>query len=393
MRGFSVVLSEIRPDSSRSFLRALEQYGPVDVLAYAYDGLEASQLAVRLRPEILILHSELPGMSGFDVCRIVSQAAPEVACVVLMTETSPQIYQEAMLAGARALVTPDTKPREVYDLLQTLARAREVRRSQEYLRATDPSQAPVVIAATAPRGGCGTTTVAANLALLLARRQAGDVVLVEAAPLAAQAAEVLGVQAPGNLWDLARMAGPVDHDLLVSLMATHSSGLRLLPGAGVAEPQWMEHFTIDFVAQLLGVLRRAFRYVVLDLPAPVWDVPAYAMKRCERVLILTETRSASDARDATYLIESLRKYGIPEVSMTLVANRTSKQDPITVTELAEACGLVSAVALPNDTRGTQEALRARSPVVEHTPSSALARALEQLAKLVSEPAPPAEQAA
>ncbi|MCD6352368.1 MAG: hypothetical protein J7M26_09640, partial [Armatimonadetes bacterium] len=135
------------------------------------------------------------------------------------------------------------------------------------------------------------------------------------------------------------------------------------------------------------------RYVVLDLPAPVWDVPAYAMKRCERVLILTETRSASDARDATYLIESLRKYGIPEVSMTLVANRTSKQDPITVSQLAEACGLASAVALPNDTRGTQEALRARSPVVEHAPSSALARALEQLAKLVSEPAPRAEQAA
>ncbi len=382
MSGFSVVISEVRPGAAAGMLRALAQYGPLDVSGYACDGLEAAQMAVRLNPHVLLLHAELPGLTGPEVCRIVSQAAPEVACALLLQAADPDAVHEAMLAGARAVITPDLKARELYDLLANLAKVRDARQAPEYKQATDASEAPLGLAVAGPRGGSGCTTVVVNLALVLARRHRDRVVLVDATPMAARAADMLGLRPQGTLWELAEIGDRLDDATLSPFLVRHSSGLRVLAGGSVASPRWVELFSVDFVAQLLGVLRRRFRFVLLDLPCLVWDVPAYAMRRSERVLIVTEARTVTDARDAAALVKSVRQLGVPPGSLQLVANRVSKGDQVAPEELADVCGLPSAFAVPEDARAVAEATRAMATVVEQAPASPLSRALGDLAQIL-----------
>lgn len=382
MSQLSVVVAEGVPGASASLLRALQQYGDFSVVGYAYDGIEAAQMAVRLRPHVLLIPADLPGLPAFEVCKIVTQASPEVACALLLDSVDQDVAQTAMLSGARAIITPDTKSRELYQLLLELARVRDIRHSREFSRCTDLSQAPVGLAICGARGGSGRTTVAVNLAVLLAQNWHDQVVVVDMVPMSARAADLLALDPPGTIWELAEMADSLDDTVLDSFLCKHPSGTYVLAGGKVATPRWMELFSLQFVASLLGHLRRRFRFVLVDLPPLIWNVPAYAMKRCEKVMVVTEIPDPFAARDTAAFVQSVCNAGVPRDNVLLVANRISKTDAVSPDQLAELCGLPAAFSLPNDTRAVAEAARTGQPVVQAAPSSALARALEALAQQV-----------
>ncbi len=378
MSAINVVVAEAVPEASTGLLRVLEQYEQVRVVGYAYDGVEAAQVAVRLRPHVLLLPAALPGMSGYEVCRIVSQAAPEVACALLIDTTSDEVMQSAMMAGARAIITPDTKATDIHRIIRELAKVRQVRESEEFARCTDVEQAPVGVAVCAPRGGSGCTTVAVNIAVLLAQKSSGSAVMVDLHPLAARGADLLNIEPPGTVWELAEIAEQMDDAILDSFLATHESGLKLLAGGKVATPHWIDKMTYQFLSDLLGRLRRRFRYVLLDVPPLVWQVPAYAMKRCERVFVVSEARDGLWARDTAAFVQSLEAMGVPKANMQLVVNRVSKNDVLTPEQLAEVCGLDGVLTIPNDTKAIADASRAGQPVVTHSPSAPVSKALAEL---------------
>ena len=47
----------------------LEQLGDVDVIGQAGNGLEALETIERLKPEVVFLDIQMPGLTGFEVAR------------------------------------------------------------------------------------------------------------------------------------------------------------------------------------------------------------------------------------------------------------------------------------------------------------------------------------
>ncbi len=135
------------------------------------------------------------------------------------------------------------------------------------------------------RGGSGKTTLAVNLAVALAQQEPEDVVLLDLVLTFGHAALLLDVQPRTSLAAMeAQSIGGLDREALDRYLATHTSTLRLLPGA--LRPEEGENVTQEHVQQALAVLRRHFAYVVVDTASNFADTTLVALEAADRIVVV-----------------------------------------------------------------------------------------------------------
>lgn len=86
------------------------------------DGVSALEQVVLIKPDLIVLDIMLPGMDGFEVCRIIKQN-PETAHIPVMMLTakkSSQDCERGMAAGASVYVTKPFKSAKIIEIIQEL---------------------------------------------------------------------------------------------------------------------------------------------------------------------------------------------------------------------------------------------------------------------------------
>ena len=81
-------------DLGRSFLSRAECE-----LHTAANGIEAVRLALRLRPDLILLDIEMPEMTGIEACRII-KSNPDIASTPVIIITATDRMEDARKAGA-----------------------------------------------------------------------------------------------------------------------------------------------------------------------------------------------------------------------------------------------------------------------------------------------------
>jgi len=108
-----------------------------EIVGDAANAEQAFELIERLRPDVILLDVRLPGMSGIDVCRTVTERYSETAVIILTTFTDEALVAQCIQAGARGYIVKDI---ERFDLKRSI---RAVARGEA---AIDPKAAVAVLA-------------------------------------------------------------------------------------------------------------------------------------------------------------------------------------------------------------------------------------------------------
>ena len=82
----------------------LDRQPDMEVVAEAADGIEAVEVALRVRPDICILDVAMPRMTGLEATVEIRAHAPEVAVLVLSMHDDERYLFEALKAGAAGYV-------------------------------------------------------------------------------------------------------------------------------------------------------------------------------------------------------------------------------------------------------------------------------------------------
>ena len=108
-----------------------------EIVGDAANAEQALEMIERLRPDVILLDVRLPGESGIDVCRTVTERYPETAVIILTTFTDETLVAQCIQAGARGFIVKDI---ERFDLKRSI---RAVARGEA---AIDPKAAVAVLA-------------------------------------------------------------------------------------------------------------------------------------------------------------------------------------------------------------------------------------------------------
>jgi DNA-binding NarL/FixJ family response regulator len=91
----------------RSAIRQALDAPDIEVVGEARNAEEAIELAPLLRPDLLLLDIDLPGMTGIEAVRVLAPRLPETRVVMLTVSTDRRNLLEAMRHGAAGYLTKD----------------------------------------------------------------------------------------------------------------------------------------------------------------------------------------------------------------------------------------------------------------------------------------------
>jgi two-component system, NarL family, response regulator NreC len=92
-------------DVFRQFVRNTleDEIGAVEVSEIP-DGLAAFQLALEIKPDLIILDIALPSLNGLEVAKRILESSPATKILFLSQESSKDIVREGFRIGARGYV-------------------------------------------------------------------------------------------------------------------------------------------------------------------------------------------------------------------------------------------------------------------------------------------------
>lgn len=303
------------------------------------------------KPGDLILFQGEPGDTIFFIergrCRLVIEKASAVVTVALLTEG--EIFGEAACVLNRPQQVSVYAQTEVYLLaidrqsLHMVMASREPQALEELRRLADQRftsyadvsdqatwslllQEATVVGVYSPKGGSGGTSISLNLVGALSRKYPGEVLLLDLDFPYPHSALLAGL-IPTNC--LARMGDlPQDsfEEVLLSAVLYHAGGPMILPGA--LRPEDADEVTPELITRAIGVLRKNFRYIVVDLGVTITDSTLALLDLTQHVLVVTlpELSAVKSAADA---IKILGQLGTPDDRLSVVLNNRTVKPVVT----------------------------------------------------------------
>lgn len=118
----SVLIVDDHPMFRDGLKQALELEDDIVVVGYSDEGEDAIKKARHLRPRVILLDVNLPGMNGFQVARQIKSDHPEIAVIVLTAYHDIQQVIHAMRAGASAYCSKEVTPDELVEVVRDVSR-------------------------------------------------------------------------------------------------------------------------------------------------------------------------------------------------------------------------------------------------------------------------------
>jgi pilus assembly protein CpaE len=221
-------------------------------------------------------------------------------------------------------------------------------------------------------GGCGATTVACNVAALLARK--AKTVLVDLDLARGTVASSFDIRPRYTISDVVSSGDRIDQQLLDNALAVHAgSGLAIL--ARPELPEDTQRVNQAGFQRLLNILGRMYDYVVLDSLMSTDPIYATAVQSADMNMFVMQLNVPS-AKNTERFVGAMRRMGIEAAKMRIVVNRFVKKGwDIAPDEVERTLGLQLSWLIPNDFKNAIAAINFGEPVVLRTPKAEMSASL------------------
>jgi len=99
----------------------LELSAEIEVIAEAADGAEAIRMIPEVKPDVVLLDMRMPGLSGLDVLRQLSQDDKLPPTIILTTFDDDELVLAGIRSGARGYLLKDVALAELVNAIRTVS--------------------------------------------------------------------------------------------------------------------------------------------------------------------------------------------------------------------------------------------------------------------------------
>jgi pilus assembly protein CpaE len=355
--------------------------------AQAVESVDALAIDPQGAPLVLVLGPSWASADGLAGLRDVL-SRPGLGAILITEELSTDLLQMALRAGVKDVLAAPVETEQlsaaVDRVAATLGTAASYESSivQEALDATSVERAGIgkVITVFSTKGGAGKSVIAANLAVVLARRSSKPVVLVDADLQFGDVAVMLKLAPQHTIVDAVGSAERLDPTLLQQFLMRHEpSGLLILPAP--LEPSFADQISAGEMVRIVELLRTFCEYVVIDTPAYFNEVVLGLIEESDEVLLIAGM-DIPNIKNVKIGLQTLRLLNVPMSKLHLVLNRANSKVKLDVSEVERTLQIKAEALIPSDVVVPQSVNKG-TPVVLDAPKSGVAKSIEHLADMFS----------
>lgn len=347
------------------------------------------------QPDLMVVDIRGDAPSALASIERLRAGAPSASIFAVALNADPDLILQAMRAGANEFFVWPPADETFYGAVRRTAARRET--------AQGAKPAATTLVFFGAKGGSGTTTLAVNCGVEVARLSRRSTVIVDLKQGLGEVALFLGVKPRYTVLDAIDNLHRIDREFLRELVVRHKSGLEILAGS--------EHFDrpgasdAGGIEELFRLLARQYEYIVVDAGNQISACAVAALYTADRMFLVANPDVPS-VRNAQRLLERVRELGASGDRVRLLLNRAAEPFPIDPKQIETALGHPVHHTFPSDYKTVSTALnsgvplaqagnsdlaaqfdlftrRVLDPTIELTPTAAPKRGLLGLEKLAS----------
>ncbi len=341
----TVGVASLDTKNSAALLAMLQQTGLVQPIAQ-WDLMAGEGPTARTAvPDVVLVEIGRDVNPPLDFAARLSRLNP-TACIIACSayqEPSSDLLMQAMRSGVREFLSQPIDPMVVREMLERLVKQRGMAHSEM----------EKLLVVSGAKGGVGTTTVAVNLAVQLARGAGKRVVMFDLARPLGHAALLLDLETRFSFRVAVESLDRLDSHLFSGLLANHKSGVQVLGGASHAD-EW-DGISPTSLARVINVAQTSFDFVVADIGCNWSSDWAPVLRLARQIILVTETNVPS-LWSLERQVTLLRALGIDSGRLRIVVNRWHRADDQALEAFEKRVKLSIFERLPNDFKQVSRAV-------------------------------------
>lgn len=265
-------------------------------------------------------------------------------------EASPDLILQAMRAGANEFFTWPPADDAFHDAIRKAA-ARRASSSE-----TPEAKTMVFFGV---KGGAGTTTVAVNSGVEIARLSQRPTIIVDLKPGLGEVALFLGIRSRYTLLDALDNAHRLDAQFFRELVVNHQSGLDILAGSSHFDrPGGSDGAALE---ELFRLLSTQYEYILIDAGNQLNSASIAALYMADTICLVANPDVPS-IRNAQKLLARIEQLGASGERVRLLLNRAAEPWLIAPSQIESALGHPIDHTFPSNYRVVSAALNSGVPL-------------------------------
>lgn len=347
------------------------------VIGEAGNAESGIDVALDLKPDIILMDINLPGMDGLKAAELLTLELPASAIIMISVQEEQYYMKQAMAAGAREFLM---KPFTGEDLMNAVRRVYKIEKKRRDYH--QPVQEEIkegqVLTVFSGKGGVGKTTISVNLAIALAQLIDDRVAIIDLDLQFGDVALMMDLNPDLSIVDLAREVDAIDEENgLNDYLTVHESGVDIL--AAPSRPEEAEMIQGKNLGKIIQALRKKYRYVIIDTKPAFHEVNLVAMDLSDRILLITALELAT-IKNNQWSLQVMKQLGYQNDKIHVILNRFDSLHGLNMKDLERTLDLPIRARIPSDGNVVVRALNTGEPFVLNHPKTPITKAIVELAK-------------
>lgn len=323
------------------------------------------------QPDIALIAIDSDQPKALALVAKISQDLPNCQTLVISSSTEGSLILQAMRNGAKEFLN---QPLKLEDFLAALDR---IQQSQGNRSGDGQVRSSQAIAVAGVSGGVGCTSLAVNLACILAQNPRNSVVVIDLDFALGDTDVWLDIIPDYTIQDVAENITRLDYSLLKRSLTKHDCGVFLLP-----RPIQMEagaKITPDNLRRVVALLKATFTHLILDVSKSYTPLDLAALELADQILLISQL-DLPCLRNVVRLMQSFQQQTALADKVKVVINRIGLEDTqISLGKALETIDREIFWQIPNDYGTMVEARNNGIPLILQSPRAKITRSLQQMA--------------
>lgn len=319
-------------------------------------------------PQLVIVNLDPGAQENLKKLAGMPRQYADVSFFAMSQVLDPNVLMEAMHLGVREFIPLPITEAKFAAAIERVAQIHGMGKKARVIHVV-PTQ-----------GGCGSTTIACNLAASLAGTS--KTAIIDLDLIRGGVASYFDTRARYTIADVMDPTSKLDKQLLDNALTMYRK-CNLAIMARPDLPEDTQRVSQQGMNRLLGVVGRVFDYVVVDSLMSISPLYTGVIQSADINLIVMQLNVPS-AKNAERFVGALRRMGVESSKIRIVVNRYVKKGwDIEPAEVERALGLKIGWMIPNDFKNAIAAINYGEPVVLRAPRSEMSTSLMELAQTLN----------